>query len=134
MNKIALFLDRKVIERSRFKTFVQLVSREILLGCYLVKSNRVKPILREVIAGNVSRDCERERKGREKKERKREKKVSRTLVAASTANRKAPSISILSPTIISISISVRARFPSFTHTRLYLAVLHDKQIERICWK
>lgn len=133
MNKIALFLDRKVIERSRFKTFVQLVSREILLGCYLVKSNRVKPILREVIAGNVSRDCERERKGREKKERKK-KKVSRTLVAASTANRKAPSISILSPTIISISISVRARFPSFAHTRLYLAVFHDKQIERICWK
>lgn len=113
MNKIALFLDRKVIERSRFKTFVQLVSREILLGYYLVKSNRVKPILREVIAGNVSRDCERERKGREKKERKREKKVSRTLVAASTANRKALSISILSPTIISISISVRARFPEF---------------------
>lgn len=113
MNKIALFLDRKVIERSRFKTFVQLVSREILLGCYLVKSNRVKPILREVIAGNVSRDCERERKGREKKERKRGKKVSRTLVAASTVNRKASSISILSPTIISISISVRARFPEF---------------------
>lgn len=113
MNKIALFLDRKVIERSRFKTFVQLVSREILLGYYLVKSNRVKPILREVIAGNVSRDCERERKGREKKERKRGKKVSRTLVAASTANRKASSISILSPTIISISISVRARFPEF---------------------
>lgn len=113
MNKIALFLDRKVIERSRFKTFVQLVSREILLGYYLVKSNRVKPILREVIAGNVSRDCERERKGREKKERKRGKKVSRTLVAASTVNRKASSISILSPTIISISISVRARFPEF---------------------
>lgn len=113
MNKIALFLDRKVIERSRFKTFVQLVSREILLDYYLVKSNRVKPILREVIAGNVSRDCERERKGREKKERKRGKKVSRTLVAASTVNRKASSISILSPTIISISISVRARFPEF---------------------
>lgn len=48
--------------------------------------------------------------------RKERKKVSRTLVTASTANRKAPSISIVSPIVISISISVLVS-SSFAHTQ-----------------
>lgn len=134
MNKIALFLDRKVIERSRFKTFVQLVSREILLGYYLVKSNRVKPILREVIAGNVSRDCERERK--EKKEKRKEKGEKSFEDACRSKYGKSQSTIDFDPFAhyyIHIYICPRS-FPRVSLTRLYLAVLHDKQIERICWK
>lgn len=130
LNKIPLFLDTKVIECS-FQTFVFNL-HGVKNPFSNVKSllNRIpsfKPIPSlpsKVVANN--RDCEEKEGKREgKKKKKSFENACHSKSRQIAKHHRSPSFRTTT------LLSVRARF---AHTRLYLAVFHDEQIERIRWK